>query len=73
MARADGSYLGFLGRLSRLDLLILDDWGLAPLTAPEARDLLEVVDDPSMIRSTLVFSQLTPHRGPRPRRKGPPR
>jgi len=58
MARADGSYPSFLGRLSRLDLLILDDWGLAPLTAPEARDLLEVVDDRSMTRSTLVSSQL---------------
>jgi len=40
------------------DLLILDDWGLAPLTAPEARDLLEVVDDRCMARSTLVSSQL---------------
>jgi len=39
-------------------LLILDDWGLVPLTAPEARDLLEVVDDRSMTRSTLVSSQL---------------
>jgi len=38
--------------------LIPDDWGLAPLTAPEARDLLEVVDDRSMTRSTLVSSQL---------------
>jgi DNA replication protein DnaC len=58
MARADGSYPRFLGRLGRVDLLILDDWGLAPLTAPEARDLLEVIDDRSMSRSTLVSSQL---------------
>ncbi len=58
LARADGSYVGFLGRLASLDLLILDDWGLAPLTAPEARDLLEVVDDRCITRSTLVSSQL---------------
>jgi DNA replication protein DnaC len=58
MARADGSYPRLLGRLSRVDLLILDDWGLAPLTAPEARDLLEVIDDRSISRSTLVSSRL---------------
>jgi len=58
LARADGSYASFLGRLASLDLLILDDWGLAPLTAPEARDLLEVVDDRCLARSTLVSSQL---------------
>jgi len=53
-----GSHASFLGRLAGIDLLILDDWGLAPLTAPEARDLLEVVDDRCMARSTLVSSQL---------------
>ena len=53
-----GSYASFLGRLAGIDLLILDDWGLAPLTAPEARDLLKVVDDRCMARSTLVSSQL---------------
>ena len=58
LARADGSYAVVLGRLAAADLLILDDWGLAPLTAAEARDLLEVIDDRSMTRSTLVSSQL---------------
>ncbi len=58
LARADGSYASLLGRLAALDLVILDDWGLVPLTAPEARDLLEVIDDRSMGRSTLVSSQL---------------
>ena len=33
------------GSLSRVDLLILDDWGPAPLTAGQRRDLLEIVDD----------------------------
>lgn len=58
LARADGSYGVVLGRLATADLLILDDWGLAPLTAAEARDLLEVVDDRSMTRSTMISSQL---------------
>jgi DNA replication protein DnaC len=58
LARADGSYPNFLGWLATVDLLILDDWGLAPLTAPEARSLLEVIDDRSLARSTLISSQL---------------
>ncbi len=58
LAKADGSFPSLLGRLATVDLLILDDWGLATLTAPEARDLLEVIDDRSMTRSTLVSSQL---------------
>jgi DNA replication protein DnaC len=58
LARADGSYGVVLGRLASAGLLILDDWGLAPLTAGEARDLLEVVDDRSMSKSTLISSQL---------------
>jgi len=57
-ARADGSYPVFLTRLGRLDLLILDDWGLAALTATEARNLLEVVAERSIGRSTLIASQL---------------
>ena len=44
--------------LSRLDLLILDDWGLAPVTLDQARDLLEIVDDRHERRSTIVTTQL---------------
>ncbi|MGE5509052.1 MAG: IS21-like element helper ATPase IstB [Chitinophagales bacterium] len=58
LAKGDGSYASFLAGLGRTDLLILDDWGLAPLTAPEARDLLELIDERSQLRSTLVASQL---------------
>jgi len=58
LAKFDGSYSCLLSKLCKVELLILDDWGLVPLTAPEARDLVEVVDDRSIIRSTLVSSQL---------------
>lgn len=58
LARADGSYPRLLGRLQRLELLILDDWGIAPLAAAEARDLLEVIEDRAAGKSTLVSSQL---------------
>jgi DNA replication protein DnaC len=58
IARADGSYADALGRLAKSDLLILDDWGLAPLADAERRDLLEVLDDRHNRRSTIVTSQL---------------
>ncbi len=58
IAKADGSYSRLLRKLARTDLLVLDDWGLAALTASEARELLEVIDDRCTTRSTLVASQL---------------
>ena len=45
LARGDGRYGRLLARVARVELLILDDWGLAPLTAEQRRDLLEIVDD----------------------------
>ena len=41
-------------------MLILDDWGLAPLNQVERNDLLEVLDDRVSSRSTLITSQLPP-------------
>lgn len=58
LARADGSYLKVLGQLAKVDLLILDDWGLAPLEGQAQHDLLEVIDDRTQTRSTLVASQV---------------
>ncbi len=58
LARADGSYAKLLGKLAKADLLILDDWGMAPLTDTERRDLLEVLEDRYGRRATLVTSQL---------------
>jgi len=57
-ARADGSYPRLLGHLARTEVLILDDWGLVPISVTESRDLLEVIDDRSQTRSTIVASQL---------------
>ena len=54
----DGSYPALLASLAKLDLLILDDWMRDPLTASEARDLLEVFDDRFGRVSTLVASQV---------------
>lgn len=58
LARADGTYARLLGRLARVDVLVLDDWGLSPLREPERRDLLEILEDRYGTRSTVVTSQL---------------
>ena len=57
-AKADGSYNKMLKNLDKTVLLILDDWGLEPLTAAQRNDLLEIMDDRHGHRSTLVISQL---------------
>ncbi|MGH2376434.1 MAG: IS21-like element helper ATPase IstB [bacterium] len=58
VARGDGSYGRLLARLTRTQLLIIDDWGLAPLKDQERRDLLEVIEDRYERASTLITSQL---------------
>lgn len=58
LARGDGSLPRRLATLARLDLLILDDFGLKPLLPSEKHDLLEVIEDRHGSRSTLITSQL---------------
>jgi DNA replication protein DnaC len=58
LAKADGSSPRLMRALATTDVLMLDDWGLAPLTASEARELLEVIDDRCTRHSTLIASQL---------------
>lgn len=58
LARGDGSYLDTMKSLSKVQLLILDDWGLNQLTRAEALDLLEVIEDRNQRGSTLVISQV---------------
>lgn len=58
LARADGTYTRLLGRLAKIDVLVIDDWGLSPLTDLHRRDILEVVEDRHGSRSTVLASQL---------------
>jgi len=58
MSRADGSYVKFINRLEKQDLLILDDFGLHPLDEENRLMLLEVIEDRHGRRSTMVTSQL---------------
>lgn len=58
LAHADGTYPALLSRLARVDVLVIDDWGLAPPKDVERRDLLEIVEDRHQARSTIITSQL---------------
>lgn len=58
LAHADGTYTRLLGRIAKIDVLVLDDWGLAPLREQERRDMLEIFDDRHGTRSAILTSQL---------------
>ena len=58
LARGDGRHGRLLKNLARVELLILDDWGLSPLTAEQRRDVLEIMEDRHGRGSTLITSQL---------------
>ena len=57
IARADGSFVKFLGRLQRIRLLIIDDWGINPFTDDERGNFLEIMEDRYNVRSTIIASQ----------------
>ena len=58
IARADGSLRSLLARLSRIDVLVIDDWAMAPLAETERRDFWEICEDRYQTRSTILTSQL---------------
>jgi DNA replication protein DnaC len=58
MARADGSYAKRLRALGQVDVLIVDDWAMAPLAEAERRSFLEICDERYLTRSTMLTSQL---------------
>ena len=58
LAQADGSYRKFINKISSANLLIIDDWGLEPLTVQNRSDLLELIDARYDTKSTLISSQL---------------
>ncbi len=58
LARGDGRYARMLKSLARVQLLILDDWAISPLTGEQRRDLMEIIDDRHDRASTIVTSQV---------------
>ena len=58
LARADGSLRAVLARFSRIDVLVIDDFCMAPLAEEERRDFWEICEDRYQARSTILTSQL---------------
>lgn len=58
LARADGSLRNLLMRLSRTDVLVVDDWAMSPLNETERRDFWEICEDRYQVRSTILTSQV---------------
>jgi DNA replication protein DnaC len=58
IGRADGRYARLLSQIARVSLLVLDDFLLSPASVEASRDLLEVIEDRTELRSTIAVSQL---------------
>ena len=58
LARADGSLRHYLTHLNRIDVLVIDDWAMAPLSETERRDFWEISEDRYQTRSFILASQL---------------
>lgn len=58
LARADGSLRNLLIRLGRVDVLVIDDWAMAPMSESERRDFWEISEERYQTRSTILTSQL---------------
>ena len=58
IAHGDGSFTRRLSQLAKTDVIILDDWALAPIGQAERTDLLELLDDRTTGKSTIITSQL---------------
>ena len=59
LAHGDGRFPRLFRTLTKVDLLILDDWGPDRLSANQRRDLMEIVEDRYGRGATLITSQLT--------------
>ena len=58
LARADGTHPRLLARIAKVDVLVLDDFAIGPLTEDARRDLLEILEDRYGLRATIITSQL---------------
>lgn len=58
IAKGDGRYLKLMKKLAKINVLVLDDWGLCALSDTGRHDLLELIDDRNEKGSTIVTSQL---------------
>ena len=58
MSKGDGSYFKEIARIEKQDVLILDDFGLAPLDNHQRDALMEIIEDRHGRKSTIISSQL---------------
>lgn len=58
MTRAEGTYMKYIEKISRQQLLILDDFGLTPMDQQQSIDLMEIIEDRHGKNATIVVSQL---------------
>lgn len=57
-AKAQGTYLRMIRSLQKCSVLILDDWGINTFSSAESRDLLDLVEDRNLKKSTIIVSQI---------------
>jgi len=60
LAHADGTFIKLLARYARVDVLVIDDFGIAPMKGEDRRDLLEILEDRDGLKTTIITSQLPP-------------
>jgi DNA replication protein DnaC len=58
LERAKGTYLNFIKRLTSASVLILDDFGIKPLSPHQYQDLYDVIDERGSERSLIITTQL---------------
>lgn len=59
-ARLDGTITKLRAKLARLDLLIIDDFALSPMSKQELNDIFEIIEDRSAQSSTIMIAQRFP-------------
>ena len=58
ISRIDGTYTNLLKKYSRFKLLLLDDFGIMPMSSDDATNLFEIIEDRTEVNSTIITSQL---------------
>jgi DNA replication protein DnaC len=58
LVRAKGTYLNLVKKLGGCDLLVLDDFGIKPLTPQQYQDFYDILDERSEGRATIITTQL---------------
>lgn len=58
LSRVDGTFIKYFEKVSKMDVIILDDFGLTPINAQQQLDLMEIIEDRHAKKSTIIASQL---------------